>query len=73
VVRQSQQVQEFQPQLVSPAISSYLATHGYAVTVAGLLQLANDALGGVNVSPLTLSQIQEAVTISTKHLTDVKY
>lgn len=49
-------------QLVSPAVSSYLATHGYAVTVAGLLQLANDALGGVNVSPLTLSQIQEAVT-----------
>jgi len=48
-------------QLVSPAISSYLATHGYAVTVGGLLQLANDALGGVNVSPLTLSQIQEAV------------
>jgi len=48
-------------QLVSPAVSSYLATHGYAVTVAGLLQLANDALGGVNVSPLTLSQIQEAV------------
>jgi hypothetical protein len=26
------------------------------------LQLANDALGGVNVSPLTLSQIAEAVT-----------
>jgi hypothetical protein len=49
-------------QLVSPAISSYLATHGYAVTVAGLLQLANDALGGVNVSPLTLSQIQDAVS-----------
>jgi hypothetical protein len=48
-------------QLVSPAISSYLATHGYATTVGGLLQLANDALGGVNVSPLTLSQIQEAV------------
>jgi hypothetical protein len=48
-------------QLVSPTISSYLATHGYAVTVAGLLQLANDALGGVNVSPLTLSQIESAV------------
>jgi len=48
-------------QLVSPEISNYLATHGYAVTVAGLLQLANDALGGVNVSPLTLSQIQDAV------------
>jgi hypothetical protein len=48
-------------QLVSPVISSYLATHGYATTVAGLLQLANDALGGVDVSPLTLSQIQEAV------------
>jgi hypothetical protein len=48
-------------QLVSSAISNYLATHGYAVTVAGLLQLANDALGGVNVSPLTLSQIQEAI------------
>ena len=48
-------------QLVSPAISSYLATHGYATTVGGLLQLANDALGGVNVSPLTLNQIQEAV------------
>ena len=48
-------------QLVSPTISSYLSTHGYAVTVGGLLQLANDALGGVNVSPLTLSQIQEAV------------
>jgi hypothetical protein len=49
-------------QLVSPAISSYLSTHGYPVTVAGLLQLANDALGGVDVSPLTLSQIQEAVS-----------
>jgi hypothetical protein len=49
-------------QLVSPTISSYLANHGYAVTVAGLLQLANDALGGVDVSPLTLSQIQEAVS-----------
>jgi hypothetical protein len=48
-------------QLVSPAISNYLATHGYPVTVAGLFQLANDALGGVDVSPLTLSQIQEAV------------
>jgi len=48
-------------QLVSPAISNYLATHGYPVTVAGLFQLANDALGGVNVSPLSLSQIQEAV------------
>jgi hypothetical protein len=48
-------------QLVSPEISNYLATHGYAVTVAGLLQLANDALGGVNVSPLTLSQIESAV------------
>jgi len=48
-------------QLVSPEISNYLATHGYAVTVAGLLQLANDALGGVNVSPLTLSQIEGAV------------
>jgi len=48
--------------LVSPAISSYLATHGYAVTVAGLLKLANDALGGLDVSPLTLSQIQEAVS-----------
>ena len=48
-------------QLVSPEISSYLASHGYATTVAGLLQLANDALGGVDVSPLSLSQIQEAV------------
>jgi hypothetical protein len=48
-------------QLVSPTITSYLSTHGYAVTVAGLLQLANDALGGVNVSPLTLTEIQEAV------------
>jgi len=48
-------------QLVSSEISNYLATHGYAVTVAGLLQLANDALGGVNVSPLTLSQIEGAV------------
>jgi hypothetical protein len=48
-------------QLVSTEISNYLATHGYAVTVAGLLQLANDALGGVNVSPLTLSQIEGAV------------
>jgi hypothetical protein len=48
-------------QLVSPAISSYLATHGYATTVGGLLQLANDALGGVNVSPLSLDQIQSAV------------
>jgi len=48
-------------QLVSPAISNYLATHGYATTVGGLLQLANDALGGVNVSPLTLSEIASAV------------
>jgi hypothetical protein len=48
-------------QLVSPAISDYLATHGYATTVGGLLQLANDALGGVDVSPLTLSQIESAV------------
>jgi hypothetical protein len=48
-------------QLVSTAITNYLATHGYATTVAGLLQLANDALGGVDVSPLTLSQIQEAI------------
>jgi hypothetical protein len=48
-------------QLVSPAISSYLASHGYAQTVGGLLQLANDALGGVNVSPLTLQQIESAV------------
>jgi hypothetical protein len=48
-------------QLVSPAVSNYLATHGYPTTVAGLLQLANDALGGVDVSPLTLDQIQEAV------------
>jgi len=48
-------------QLVSTAISSYLATHGYATTVAGLLQLANDALGGVDVSPLTLQQIADAV------------
>jgi hypothetical protein len=47
--------------LVSPAISDYLATHGYATTVGGLLQLANDALGGVDVSPLTLSQIEGAV------------
>jgi len=49
-------------QLVSPSIVSYLSSHGYPTTVAGLLQLANDALGGVNISPLTLSQIQEAVT-----------
>ena len=49
-------------QLVSTDVVSYLATHGYPVTVAGLLQLANDALGGVNISPLTLNQIQEAVT-----------
>jgi hypothetical protein len=48
-------------QLVSPAISTYLATHGYASTIGGLLQLANDALGGVNVSPLNLNQIQEAI------------
>ncbi len=48
-------------QLVSPAISSYLATHGYATTVGGLLQLANDALGGANVSPLTLTEIASAV------------
>jgi len=48
-------------QLVSTEISNYLATHGYPVTVAGLLQLANDALGGVSVSPLTLSQIEGAV------------
>jgi len=48
-------------QLVSPAISNYLATHGYAQTVGGLLQLANDALGGANISPLNLNQIQEAV------------
>jgi hypothetical protein len=48
-------------QLVSQAISSYLATHGYASTVGGLLQLANDALGGANISPLTLNDIQGAV------------
>jgi hypothetical protein len=48
-------------QIVSPEISSYLASHGYAVTVAGLLQLANDALGGANISPLTLDQIHGAV------------
>jgi hypothetical protein len=48
-------------QLVSTAISNYLATHGYAQTIGGLLQLANDALGGVNVSPLSLSEIQGAV------------
>ncbi len=40
---------------------NYLATHGYPTTVAGLLQLANDALGGVDVSPLSLSQIASAV------------
>ena len=48
-------------QLVSTDISNYLASHGYAVTIGGLLQLANDALGGVNISPLTLDQIQGAV------------
>ena len=48
-------------QLVSTEIVSYLGSHGYPTTVAGLLQLANDALGGVNISPLTLNQIQEAV------------
>jgi hypothetical protein len=48
-------------QLVSPAISNYLATHGYATTVGGLLQLANDALGGVDVSPLSLNDIQNAI------------
>ena len=48
-------------QLVSTEIVSYLSTHGYPTTVAGLLQLANDVLGGVNIAPLTLSQIQEAV------------
>ena len=49
-------------QLVSTAVVSYMSSHGYPLTVAGLLQLANDALGGVNIAPLTLSQIQEAVT-----------
>ena len=48
-------------QLVSPDIVAYLSSHGYPTTVAGLLQLANDALGGVNVAPLTLTQIQQAV------------
>jgi hypothetical protein len=48
-------------QLVSPDIVAYMSSHGYPTTVAGLLQLANDALGGVNISPLTLNQIQEAV------------
>jgi hypothetical protein len=47
--------------LVSPAISNYLATHGYATTVGGLLQLANDALGGASISPLSLNDIQSAV------------
>jgi hypothetical protein len=36
--------------------------NGYPATVAGLLQLANDALGGVNISGLSLSQINDAVS-----------
>jgi len=46
---------------ISPSIVSYMSTHGYSADIAGLMKLANDALGGVNVSPLTLTQIEEAV------------
>src|SRR5436190_984210 len=48
-------------ELISPTVVSYMSSHGYPATAAGLLQLANDALGGVNVRPLSLSDIAGAV------------
>jgi hypothetical protein len=36
--------------------------HGYAGTVAGLLQLANDVLGGVNIPGISLSDVNDAVS-----------
>jgi hypothetical protein len=48
-------------QIIDPSIVSYMSGHGYPATAAGLLQLANDALGGVDISPLTLSAVAGAV------------
>src|SRR5204863_142962 len=47
--------------VISPAIVSYMSTHGYPATAAGILQLANDALGGVNISPLTIGDVHGLV------------
>jgi hypothetical protein len=47
--------------LISQAVASYMATHGYTANAAGLLQLANDALGGVNISPLSLGDVTNAL------------
>jgi hypothetical protein len=49
--------------VISQAVATYMATHGYPATAAGLLQLANDALGGVNVSPLSLQEIAGALDL----------
>ena len=46
---------------ISPSIVSYMSTHGYSADIAGLMKLANDALGGVNISPLKLSDVAGAV------------
>jgi hypothetical protein len=46
-----------------PAIAYIVnPANGYAPTVAGLLQLANDKLGGVPLPGVTLDQINEAVS-----------
>ena len=47
--------------VISPAIVSYMSSHGYPATAAGILQLANDALGGVNISPLTVQDVHGLV------------
>jgi hypothetical protein len=47
--------------VISQTIINYMSSHGYPATIQGLLKLANDALGGASISPLTLDQIQEAV------------
>ena len=47
--------------IISPAIASYMSSHGYPATAAGILQLANDALGGVNISPLTVQDVHGLV------------
>jgi hypothetical protein len=47
--------------VISPAIVSYMASHAYPATAAGILQLANDALGGVNISPLTVQDVHGLV------------
>jgi hypothetical protein len=47
--------------VISQAIASYMATHGYPATAAGILQLANDALGGVDISPLTVQDVHGLV------------